>query len=548
MIRFLNIKRLAVIDTLEMELEPGLTILTGETGAGKSILIEALGLLLGERASAELVRTGESGAVVQAVFEHKDGSNTIVRREISAQGRSRGFIDDNLVTVSALRKFGAGAIDLHGQHDHQALLNSKTHIDFLDAYGDLSEKRIAVAAAFKRMRAIEAHIQESTISDQEREARISSLRFQLEEIDAINPQTSEDESLGALQQKLSHAETIVRLCHEAEQVLYEGNRAILDELSNVWKNVEELVEFEPSFGQHLQARDNIKSQLEDLVFALRDYAGSIDTSPERLQEVDDRMAALQRLKKQYGGGSFAMLLEQREHFQEELNRLDSKTARLSELQKSCDDSKRKYLRVANVLSQQRKKVGANLTVKLMKLLSELAMENTKCDFQFAASDLTEKDWSARGLDVGELYFTPNTGEALRPLAKIASGGELSRVMLALKTLASADTPGKSLIFDEVDSGIGGRVADVVGERLQELAKRFQILCVTHLPLIAAYGSVHYEISKKIVEGRTVTSARLLNNKERIDEIARMMTGRKVSERARQSARELLSDKKLLDSE
>ena len=548
MIRFLNIKHLAVIDTLEMELDPGLTILTGETGAGKSILIEALGLLLGERASADLVRTGESGAVVQAVFEHEDGSNTIVRREISAQGRSRGFIDDNLVTVAALREFGARAIDLHGQHDHQALLNSKTHIDFLDAYGDLGDKRLVVAAAFKRMRALETQIQECAISDQERETRISSLRFQLGEINAINPQTGEDESLGAIQQKLAHAETIVRLCHEAEQVLYEGNRAILGELSNVWKNVEELVEFEPSFEQHLQARDNIKTQLEDLVFSLRDYAGSIDTSPERLQEVDDRLAALQRLKKQYGRGSLAVLLEQREHFEEELERLDSKTARLSELQKSCDDAKRKYLRVAKDLSQQRKKFGANLTEKLMKLLSELAMEDTTCDFQFKKNDLVEKDWSVRGCDVGELYLSPNAGEALRPLAKIASGGEISRVMLALKTLASADAHGKTLIFDEVDSGIGGRVADVVGERLQELAKRFQILCVTHLPQIAVYGSAHYEISKKVVEGRTVTTARMLNNKERIDEIARMMTGRKVSDRARQSARELLSDKKNSTSE
>ena len=543
MIRFLNIKRLAVIDTLEMELEPGLTILTGETGAGKSILIEALGLLLGERASAELVRTGESGAMVQAVFEHEDGSNTIVRREISAQGRSRGFIDDNLVTVAALREFGAGAIDLHGQHDHQALLNSKTHIDFLDAYGDLGTKRLDVATAFKRLRGIEGQIQESTISDQEKEVRISNLRFQLEEINAIDPQTGEDESLGAIQQKLAHAETIVRLCHEAEQVLYEGNRAILGELSNVWKNVEELVEFEPNFGQHLQARDNIKSQLEDLVFTLRDCAGSIDTSPERLQEVDERLAALQRLKKQYGGGSLAVVLEQREHFQEELSRLDSKTARLSELQKSCDDARRKYLKLAKNLSQQRKKVGAKLTVKLMKLLSELAMENTKCDFQFKKDDLVEKNWSARGFDVGELYLSPNAGEVLRPLAKIASGGELSRIMLALKTLASADAHGKTLIFDEVDSGIGGRVADVVGERLQELAKRFQILCVTHLPQIAVYGSAHYEILKKVVDGRTVTTARMLNNKDRIDEIARMMTGRKVSDRARQSARELLTEKR-----
>ena len=543
MIRFLNIKHLAVIDTLEMELEPGLTILTGETGAGKSILIEALGLLLGERASAELVRTGESGAMVQAVFEHEDGSNTIVRREISAQGRSRGFIDDNLVTVAALREFGAGAIDLHGQHDHQALLNSKTHIDFLDAYGDLGTKRLDVATAFKRLRGIEAKIQESTISDQEKEVRISNLRFKLEEINAVAPQTGEDESLGAIQQKLAHAETIVRLCHEAEQVLYEGNRAILGELSNVWKNVEELVEFEPNFGQHLQARDSIKSQLEDLVFTLRDYAGSIDTSPERLQEVDERLAALQRLKKQYGGGSLAVVLEQREHFQEELSRLDSKTARLSELQKSCGDARRKYLKVAKNLSQQRKKVGANLTVKLMKLLSELAMENTTCDFQFEENDLVEKNWSVRGFDVGELYLSPNAGEVLRPLAKIASGGELSRIMLALKTLASADAHGKTLIFDEVDSGIGGRVADVVGERLQELSKRFQILCVTHLPQIAVYGSAHYEISKKVADGRTVTTARMLNNKDRIDEIARMMTGRKVSDQARQSARELLSEKK-----
>ena len=539
MIRFLSIKHLAVIDTLDMELEPGFTVLTGETGAGKSILVEALGLLLGGRASSDLVRTDEAAAHVQAIFEQPDGRETIVRREISTHGRSRAFIDDALATSGALRALGASLVDIHGQHDHQMLLDPTTHLDLLDEYADLMTARRGVATAFGQLRSVRAAMENCRLDERERADRIDRLRFQLGEIEAVAPTNDEDEELDALRRRLSNAERLSVLCSESLAALYERDHAVLSELAEIWKHVEELAELDSAFAPYMESRDAIKSQLEELAFELRGYGSAIEASPARLQQTEDRLAALERLKKKYGQGSLSGVMSAQTEMLGQLQDLETASTRAGELEQTLNQAQQDYLTKARALSTQRRKQALALTSALEGSLGELAMEQTRCELRFQDEPSTEKRWTERGTDVAELYLSPNPGEELRPLARIASGGELSRLMLALKTLASLDAPGKTLIFDEVDVGIGGRVADVVGQRLRRLGGRYQVVCVTHLPQIAAYATAHYRISKTVQRHRTVTTAVRLAAEARIDEIARMMTGTENSERARSSAHELL---------
>ena len=539
MIRFLSIKHLAVIDALELELEPGLTVLTGETGAGKSIVVEALGLLLGDRSTSDLVRTGERNAVVQGIFELPDGRETIVRRKISAQGRSRAFIDDTLATSAALKTLGVQLVDLHGQHEHQLLLDPTTHLDVLDAYAKLDAVRQRVAITYTRLRTVEAELDRSAGDELRQAEHLETLRFQLSAIDAVAPQAGEDEQLAVVRERLANAETVRRACAEGYHALYEGDAAILPELAAVWKRVEHLAALDPRFAPHLESRQAITAQLEELAFALRDYGNTVDATPERLEQVEERLAALERVKRTYGPGSLSDVLAKRAALAAEIERLETASTRTTELRQTVEEARREYLATASDISRRRQRVAPTLTAKLETLLAELAMEQTRCEIRFDDRDTGSARWSDRGVDVAALYLSPNPGEDLRPLARIASGGELSRVMLALKTLASPDAPGKTLVFDEVDVGIGGRVATVVGKRLRELGDRFQVLCVTHLPQIAAYGTTHYQICKSVRQRRTTARAARLSGDERVAEIARMLTGDEEAGGARRGAQELL---------
>src|SRR5215831_2366081 len=300
MIRYLSVSNLAVIDRLDVEFTPGLTVLTGETGAGKSILVGAVGLLVGGRASAELVRTGEETAAVQAVFETPDGREVIVRREISAQGRSRAFVDGALVTTAALRDAAGSLVDLHGQHEHQLLLDPIAHLGLLDEYAGLTDYREGVADVFRTFQRIREERQRVEASEQQKASRGEFLQFQLAEIDKVAPKPGEDDELGTLRQVLANADRLQRLSDDAYAALYEGDQAALAALATVWKNVGELSALDPRFVPYLDARDTVKSQLEDLAFFLRSYARSIDASPARLQEIEDRLALLERLKKKHG--------------------------------------------------------------------------------------------------------------------------------------------------------------------------------------------------------------------------------------------------------
>jgi DNA repair protein RecN (Recombination protein N) len=559
MLRFLRIRHLAVIDSVEVEFGPGLNVLTGETGAGKSILVEAVGLLLGGRASGDLVRTGEDDAAIEAIFE-TGGEELLVRREITAQGRSRAFINGALATAGALKDISNRLIELHGQHEHHTLLDPSTHLAVLDTFGRLDGLLAATAAAFDAMRASQDELARVRAAARDRDSRLDLVTFQLGELEraalrAPAPgETGEDLELAALRRVLASAERVERLCTESYTSLYESDDAILAGLVGVWRRVAELADLDPQFKPYLDTRDGIKSQLEDLAGFLRKYADTIEASPARLQEVEERLALLERLKRKHGP-TLADVIARRDALVRELSDLSGAGERIAELERELAVGRSVFLDAAGRLSRQRRRLAAGFAKQLESLLAELAMERTRFEVRFRPGALPEAAWSARGIDDAEFFVSPNLGEDVRPLARIVSGGELSRIMLAIKTLTattrhgfsdasdrspSASSPG--LIFDEVDAGIGGRVADVVGRKLRTLGSAFQVLCITHLPQIAAYADTHFEIEKRTEGGRTRTTVRRLNDNSRVDELARMMGGEAISDGLRQSAREMLTER------
>ncbi len=560
MLRFLRIKHFAVIDSVEVEFDPGLNVLTGETGAGKSILVEAVGLLLGGRASGDLVRTGEETAAIEAIFE-SGGEELLVRREITAQGRSRAFVNGVLATAGALKDLSNRLIELHGQHEHQTLLDPSTHLGVIDAYGALDQLVAPTAMAFEALRGSQEELTRVRAAATDRDARVDLITFQLGELDRAALTsiaaggTAEDVELVAQRQVLASAERVERLCAESYASLYESDDAILAGLGNVWRRVAELAALDPQFRPYLDARDGIKSQLEDLAGFLRKYADSIEASPARLQQIEERLALLERLKRKYGP-TLADVVARRDALRRELSDLERGDDRIVELEREVAHARATYLAAAGTLSTERRLIAVAFGRQLEALLAELAMERTRFEVKFGET-LTESAWSGRGLDAAEFFVSPNPGEDLRPLARIVSGGELSRIMLAIKTLTatsrhgfsdatdrppSASAPG--LIFDEVDAGIGGRVADVVGRKLRTLGSAFQVLCITHLPQIAACADTHFEIEKRVDGGRTRTSVRRLDEAGRVDELARMLGGEAITDGLRASAREMLGRRAL----
>jgi DNA repair protein RecN (Recombination protein N) len=540
MLRFLAIRHLAVIDQLELEFQPGLNVLTGETGAGKSILVGAVGLLVGGRSSADLVRTGEESAALEAIFETADGREIILRREITSQGRSRAFIDGALATSAGLRELSGALVDLHGQHEHQVLLDATTHLDLLDEFAGLTGERAAVAETFSAWERARDERERLAATQRESAARAEFLSFQLSEIERVSPKAGEDEALATTRQVLANADKLQRLCGDAYDALYEGDHAALPALAIVWKKVSELSSIDDRFAPHLAARDAIKSQLEDLSYFLRSYASHIDASPATLQEIEDRLAQLERLKKKYGP-ALQDVIDKAASLKRQLHDIEHVTERTLELDQALQSARTDYLARAQALSRHRKPAAEEFATMLASTLAELAMARTRCEVRFTAAD-SEAQWSERGTESAEFYISPNPGEDLKPLARIVSGGELSRIMLALKTLASTDAPGKTLIFDEVDAGIGGGVADVVGARLRRLADRCQVLCITHLPQIAAHGTTHFSISKAVKGGRTLTHVTRLDIVEREEELARMIGGSEITVAVRAGAREMLASR------
>ena len=544
MLRFIRIRNLAVIETAEVDFDLGFSALTGETGAGKSILVDAVALLLGGRASADLVRTGEKQASIEAIFED-EGAELVIRRDITNQGRSRSFVNGALVTSSALRELSLRLVELHGQHEHQALLDPATHLGLVDAYARLEESCGVVADAWSTVAELREQLERSGMDARERATRLELVGFQLGEIERVAPKAGEDDELATLRQVLASAERVQRLCEETYSELYERDGSLLSVLAAVRRRLSELGGIDPEFGRHLTVTEDVKSQLEDLAFHARDYGRRIDASPGRLREVEDRLAALERLKRKFGR-TLGDVIERGQALSRERELLSDSGGRIEDVRRSLEQASSTYLRHARDLSARRRDAASSFSKELERLLGELAMDRTKVEVRFNDGELRPEEWSGRGVDTAEFFLSPNPGEELRPLARIVSGGELSRIMLAFKTLTAlrsrqGSESSRTLIFDEVDSGIGGRVADVVGERLQELGRSFQVLCITHLPQIAARATSQFRITKSVRNGRTSTAVeRLDDESERVTELGRMMSGANVTDSVRQSARELLA--------
>jgi DNA repair protein RecN (Recombination protein N) len=549
MLQWIRVENIAVIERLEVDFEPGLNLLTGETGAGKSILVDALGLILGSRASTEIVRTGADTAVVEAGFlidpfpdalrarladaGVEPDPEIVIRREITRAGRGKVVVNGAGSSRALLAEIAVFLVDIHGQGENWALLRPEAGLDLLDRFGGSTALRDRVSTGFAAIQKTEQQIRRIEHEARDRETKRELREFELKELDGAELQSGEDEHLQGERQLLSHAERLKTLADKAYDALYEDETSVLSRLKGVFASVGQLAAIDSTWASFLAERDAVTGQLDDLALALRDYSGRIEVSPEKLNEVEERLALLERLKKKYGG-SLDAVIDKREACRRELLELESSTERREALAAELDSGRKKYAALASELTKMRANAAKRLESAVTKELPSLALD--KARFSIA---MDTGEWKETGSDVVELMFSANPGEDLKPLSRVASGGELSRFMLALKSVSAKDDEAKVLVFDEVDAGIGGRVADAVGEKLEELAVLHQVICVTHLPQIASFAPAHYRIDKIERKGRIETRIERLDNEARVNEIARMLAGAVITDSAREHARQLV---------
>jgi len=557
MLRFIKIRNLALIRELKIEFGPGLNILTGETGSGKSILVDALGLLLGARSSQDTIRSGCNMAVLEGIFDsdayatHElieagfpvEDDSILIRREVSLSGRNRIFINNELATLSLLRSIGSRLADIHGQQDQRALLDLAMHSEWLDRFGGNARLLDEVRECYRSLQTIARRLESTEMHEQERLRRLDILQFQLNEIRSVNPQVHEFELLLGEKALLSNHEKILSHVTEAYSLLYESDSSILSQMGRLGRILQELESFDVGWSPHKEAVRDSSYRLEEVAFSARDYAARNDFSPERLEEIHQRLYMLEKLTKRYGS-SIEDVLRYAAECDRELEDLLACVDASCRLGEQFREEERKYLESSRKLSRKRRQDAECLEREIRREFSALAMERMKLNVRFypnaeeAGTGLMPSYYGLNGTDHVEFLIAPNTGEEMKPLARIASGGELSRLVLAIKSLCGSEE-GKTLVFDEVDAGIGGRVAEAVGKRLRELSRNKQVLCVTHLPHIAAFARKHISVRKEIVAGRTETFIGSLNQKERIQELARMLGGEIITEATRRHAREML---------
>ncbi|MDR1726953.1 MAG: DNA repair protein RecN [Acidobacteriota bacterium] len=571
MLRLLRIRNLALIRELEVEFGRGLNLLTGETGSGKSILVDALGLALGARASQEMIRTDCDSAVLEGMFEVGASSpaatllaeagfapedagasavELVVRREIASNGRNRVFVNDRLSTLSFLKSLGERLADIHGQQEQQSLLDLGTHRGWLDEFGGNRALAQDVRARFRLVRETARRLDEIEGGEQERLRRIDNLRFQVGEIEKVAPRPGEKEDLERERDFLANRERILALSTEAYALLYESEASVLGKLNHVAKVCRELGEFDADWNARAEALADCRYKLEDVAYAARDYADGGDFSPARLEAVHQRLDAIERLIRKYGASCEEVVAYGGRCAAELDGLLDAgdSTERLAE---RFGEELKSYEAAARRLSEKRREDACRLEGAIRGEFAALAMGRMELHVKFhAPGDARAKAATGRlpagygpdGMDTVEFLIAPNQGEEMRPLAKIASGGELSRLMLAVKSLCGGAEGGgadMTLVFDEVDAGVGGRVAEAVGKRLAGIAEGNQVLCVTHLPQVAAFARRHYNVRKEVVGERTETFVTPLDAKGQEEEVARMLGGETITDAARRVAAEML---------
>ena len=585
MLREIHIQNYAVIDNLRVEFHPGLNLLSGETGSGKSILVDALGLALGGRASPEVIRTGTEHATVTVVFtiEPRDGdrrslspttawldafglasaddAEIIIRREIQSTGKSRLLVNDQPVTLAAAKQLARVLVEVHGQNEHVALFARDAQLELLDEFAGDEESLEKVGQLFAARRELQKEMEALSQSEQERLRAMDLLQFQVQELDRARLQPGEDSRLEEERRVLGNLERIRAAAAIAFGQLYEEEGSACASLSNVSRALEELHRYDTRLEPYIEPLAGARATLEDLAFFLRDYLGKLEANPHRLEEVEDRLALIERLKRKYGRTIEEMLVYG-DQSRQQLANLEHADERRAELSQQLAEAAEAYQKAVAALSQKRRAAARKMERLVREELSQLGMEKTRFEIGFrTAASGSERtnvrgesgDWKEtgsaqilviseggpKGIDEIELLISPNPGEELRPLERIASGGELSRLMLALKTvvgrgrLGDASGPVRctpTFVFDEVDAGIGGRVAESVGRRLKRLARDAQVLCVTHLPQIACFADHHFYVEKLERAGRTVTTITYLETQnDRADELARMLSGSQITD-------------------
>jgi len=550
MLAELIIHNIAIIDSLHVSFHRGLNVLTGETGAGKSIIIDAVNLIMGARASTDLIRTGEAEASIECLFDisgegavleklasagvSADGE-FLVKRTISRSGKNRVFMNGGLATTTLLSEIVPQLINIYGQHESQFLLKTEHHLRLLDDFGGLTRTRESFAAIHGEYRALQEEIRNLEEGEREAARRIDLLSFQTGELGEAALTPGEDESLAAERMRLLHGERLLRASHGSYEELYEGDDALLGRLRRIQADLEDAARVDDDLAVPAGRLNEAYLQLEDAAISLRDYAARVEIDPQRLCEVDDRLELIRRLKKKYAP-TIEGIISFREQAEMELESLrnreegrHSREERLRSLELSLREA-------GSELSRKRREAAENLKGAMERELSQLAMKDARFETAFSKLDQPR----GAGMERVEFLFSPNPGEEPKPLARIASGGELSRLMLALKQI-HPENDVATLIFDEVDSGIGGAVSSMVGRKLKRVARDRQVLCITHMPQVAAFADHHFKVEKTTDSGRTRTGVRPLSDGDRVAEMARMLGGAKVTEKTLEHAREMLDD-------
>jgi DNA repair protein RecN (Recombination protein N) len=558
----LRVENYAVIDNVVVEFAPGLNLLSGETGAGKSILIDALVLLMGEKASADVVRHGAEKAVISAVFESaskslgaileangldSNGAEVIVRREIAINGKGRVFVNNQPATVQVLKQMAPKLAAIHAQNESILSFDAAARLSLLDSYAAVD--REPIAQAFAKWAAIRNRIAELESDEQDRLRLLDLWSFQKKEIEDAHLQPDEDQKLQGEKLVLANSEKIFGAAMGAYDLLYDAESSAASALRAAGKHIEELARYDGQFAELKSALDSARITVEDAGITLRDYAQGIEASPERLVDVEDRLAALERLKRKYGR-TIEEVIAYGEEVARKLNEMENKDECLKQLRSDLATAGNDCLNRARSVSRQRYDHARKLEKLVETEINDLAM---KARFRIEVSGSDEQaNWSPAGFDAVQYLISANPGEPLGPIQHIASGGELSRVMLALKAVVAPNSSAagargskksgvpKTLIFDEIDSGIGGRAAEAVGRKLKSLAQSNQVLCVTHVPQIASFADHHYLIEKREVNGRSRTNVRLLAERERTEEVARMLSGAKLTQESLKNAEAMLN--------
>ncbi len=558
MLSLLKIKNIALIDELSIEFAGGLNLLTGETGSGKSIIVDSLGALTGDRVSGDLIKEGEEKAQIEGLFvvnaepdfnvlleesgidiDKTKEFELIVRRELAANGRNRVFVNNQLVTQTLLKEIGTRLADIHGQGEQTTLFNPACHVEILDGFTKAEKESESVRGLFAAMQNIRRELTALREDDAQKLQLLDILRFQTDEIKRAGLHEDEDDSLEEEKKRLSNVEKVSTLSDQTYALLYDDDDAIVAKLGKVAKLIAELSEYESGFKEYPEAVETAQAVLEDLAIFTRDFKNSIEYSPDRLEEIENRLAEISGLKRKYGGSLQAVLA----HYADAKERLENietaeeKEAQLTGLLKKKQEE---YLAAASILSEKRKKSATEFEKRVAEHCASVALEKAKFVVNF--DKRSEEAFAADGIDEIEFYFSANPGESPKPLAKVASGGEASRLMLILKTASGLSGEGKAVVFDEVDAGIGGRVAEAVGLKLKGLSASQQILCVTHHPQVASLADRHYLVEKTDDGKKTKVSVRELNADERLEEVARMLAGEEITDAARENARTMLKAK------